>query len=203
MANGFTRRKEQSKEEIRKAAWALFSQFGVEKVSVNDIARKAGVSHATIYNNFGSKDALVREFVATVVEQLMGSVEAVLTPDRPYWEKMAVFIQFITRSVAQETPLMANRAILTSRLNGQDDPEMQKIRASAQARMTVMLMNLVREGKEQGKISPSLSDEAISIYFQAFMDLFSDPQLQHRFYTDPKLAQDLSALMINGLSASM
>jgi len=41
----------------------LFSQFGVEKVSIVDIARKAGVSQATIYNNFGSKEALVREFV--------------------------------------------------------------------------------------------------------------------------------------------
>jgi AcrR family transcriptional regulator len=60
MTDGFTRRKEQSKEEIRKAAWELFGQFGVEKVSIVDIARKAGVSQATIYNNFGSKDALAK-----------------------------------------------------------------------------------------------------------------------------------------------
>ena len=58
MLDGFTRRKEQSKEDIRRAAWELFSQFGVMKVSIADIARKAGVSQATIYNHFGSKEAL-------------------------------------------------------------------------------------------------------------------------------------------------
>ena len=62
MDNGTT---EQSKEDIRKAAWELFGQFGVDKVSMADIAKKAGVSQATIYNNFGSKEALIREFVTT------------------------------------------------------------------------------------------------------------------------------------------
>jgi AcrR family transcriptional regulator len=57
--NGFTRRKEQSKDDIRKAAIELFSQFGIEKVNISDIARKAGVAQATIYNNFGSKDIYV------------------------------------------------------------------------------------------------------------------------------------------------
>ena len=93
MSNGFERRKEQSKEDIRKAAWELFSQFGVGKVSIADIARKAGVSQATIYNNFGSKDALAREFVTSAVDQLVNRVQEVLTPDRPYREKMAAFIQ--------------------------------------------------------------------------------------------------------------
>jgi len=44
--DGFARRKEQSKEDIRRAAEELFSRFGADKVSVNDIARKAGVSQA-------------------------------------------------------------------------------------------------------------------------------------------------------------
>ena len=62
--DGFERRKEQSKEDIRRAAEELFSKFGADKVSVNDIARKAGVSQATIYNNFGSKDELVPDSAA-------------------------------------------------------------------------------------------------------------------------------------------
>ena len=70
--DGFERRKEQSKEDIRRAAEELFSRFGADKVSVNDIARKAGVSQATIYNNFGSKDELVHDYRKSIVDGIAG-----------------------------------------------------------------------------------------------------------------------------------
>ena len=52
--DGFNRRKEQKKESIRRAALELFKVYGFKKVSINDIASKAGVSQVTIYNHFGS-----------------------------------------------------------------------------------------------------------------------------------------------------
>jgi AcrR family transcriptional regulator len=198
--NGFTRRKEQSKEDIRKAAWALFSQFGIEKVSIVDIAHKAGVSQATIYNNFGSKEKLVHEFVTTVVDQLVDRIQEILTPDKLYWEKMAAFIQFITEIMAHERPSEADGTVFTSSFDLLNDPEIKKIRDSAQDRMTNLLLGLVQEGKKQGQINLDLSEEAFRIYFKLFMDIFTDPQLQYRYYHDPKLVQDLGLLMINGLS---
>lgn len=200
MTNGFTRRKEQSKEEIRKAAWELFSQFGVEKVSIADIARKAGVSQATIYNNFESKDTLAREFVTSVVDQLVNRVQEVLTPDMPYWEKMAAFIRFISEIMAYDRPSEADRVVFTSSFDLQDDPEIKKVRDSAQEKMTNLLLGLVQEGKDQAQVNQGLSGEAFSVYFRAFMDIFTDPKLQYRFHNDPKLVQDLGALMIYGLS---
>jgi AcrR family transcriptional regulator len=197
--NGFTRRKEQSKEDIRKAAWALFSQFGIEKVSIVDIAHKAGVSQATIYNNFGSKEKLVHEFVTTVVDQLVDRIQEILTPDKLYWEKMAAFIQFITEIMAHERPSEADGTVFTSSFDLLNDPEIKKIRDSAQDRMTNLLLGLVQEGKKQGQINLDLSEEAFRIYFKLFMDIFTDPQLQYRYYHDPKLVQDLGLLMINGL----
>ena len=59
----FERRKEQKKSNIRQAALELFKTYGFKKVSISDIAHKAGVSPVTIYNHFGSKDELVRDVV--------------------------------------------------------------------------------------------------------------------------------------------
>jgi len=200
MTNGFTRRKEQSKEDIRKAAWELFSQFGVEKVSIVDIAQKAGVSQATIYNNFGSKEALVREFVTTVVDQLVNRVEEILTPDKLYREKMAAFLQFISEIMAHERPSEADSTVFTSSYDLLNDPEIKKIHDTAQERMTGILLRLVQEGKQQGQVDPDLSEEALRIYFKYFMDIFTDPLLQQRYARDARLVQDLGALMIFGLS---
>ncbi len=200
MIDGFTRRKERSKEDIRQAAWELFSQFGVEKVSMMDIARKAGVSQATIYNNFDSKDTLVREFVSTVIDTLVKRAHEVLSPNKPYWEKMMSLIQFISEMTSQSRFLEVDATVFSSNADLLNDPEIQIIYDSAQEKMTDLLLGIVQEGREQGEIRPDLSEDAFRVYFRAFMEIFIDPQFQRRYNKDPKLAQDLSMLMIYGMS---
>jgi AcrR family transcriptional regulator len=199
VSNGFERRKEQSKEDIRKAAWELFSQFGVEKVSVADIARKAGVSQATIYNNFGSKDALAREFVTSAVDQLVDRVQEVLIPEKPYREKMAAFIRFISEMMAQGKPAEVNTLVFSS-YDLLNDPEIREIRNSAQEKMTNLLLGLVEGGKAEGQVRSDLSEAAFRVYFKAFMDIFTDPQFRLLYYKDPELVQDLGSLMNYGLN---
>ena len=197
--DGFARRKEQSKSAIRQAAWELFSQFGVERVSIAAIARKARVSPATIYNHFGSKETLAREFVTTMIDQLVRQVQEMLAPDRPFREKMAAFVQFISEIMAQHGPSAVDGAVFTPSLDLRNDPEITEIRESAQKKMTTLLLGLVQEGIEQGQVNPDLSEEALRVYFGAFMDAFTDPQLQYRFASDPRIVQDLGSLMISGL----
>jgi len=196
--DGFTRRKEKSKEDIRKASRELFSQFGVDKVSIADIAHKADVSQATIYNNFGSKEALVREFVTSAVEQLVNRVQEILTPKKQYHEKMLAFIQFISDIMVNGRPSAADSAIFTSSYL-QNDPEIKTIRMEAQRKMTGLMLELVQEGKQQGQVNPDLSEEVLSIYFAVFMDVFTNPELLHRFYHHPELIRELGSMMLNGL----
>ncbi len=201
--DGFERRKEQSKEDIRRAAWALFSQFGVDKVSIIDIARKAGVSQATIYNNFGNKEALVREFVTGAVENLVNSVQEILTPKMSFQEKMAAIIRFISEMIVSGQPMAqppAAERVIFSSLDLQNDPEIKKIRTIAQEKMTILMLDWIREGKEQGQVNPNLSEAALRIYFAVFMDAFSSPQLQQQYYHNPDLVQELGVLMMHGLS---
>lgn len=199
MTDGFARRKEQSKEDIRKAAWELFGQFGVEKVSIADIARKAGVAQATIYNNFASKEALAREYVAAAIEQLVEQTTVPLIPEQPFRQKLESFIAGITALLAQgqaagaAAPVNASPDLL-------NDPEIRAIRAAAQERMTALLLNLIREGKAEGQIRPELSEDAYRVYFKAFMDVFIDPQFRQMYARNPTLARDLGAIMVNGLS---
>jgi AcrR family transcriptional regulator len=197
--NGFERRKEQSKDDIRKAARELFSQFGVDKVSIMDIARKAGVSQATIYNNFSSKDTLVREFVSASVEYLVARAQEVLSPDLPYREKMGAFLQFIAAMMASGRSNTAEKILLASSVDVQNDPEIKKIRLAAHEKMTRLMLSLVAEGRQQGQVDASISDEALIIYFGAFMEVFSHPELQTHFFTQPSIVQELGVLMMFGL----
>lgn len=199
MSSGFERRKEQSREEIRRAAWELFGQFGVERVSIADIARKAGVSQQTIYNNFAGKEDLVREFVAAVVDSLVARFKNVLAPDLPFAEKMPAFLAAIGDVMASGAPSEAAATVFTTSTDLQADGEIRKIRAAATEQMTGMLLQLVKEGREQGQVDPGVSDAALAVYFRAFMDIFVDPQLQRRFGSQAAFVGELGSLMLYGL----
>ena len=58
--NAYERRMKRNKERILQATLELFQVHGIKKTTTNDIAREAGVSPATVYNHFGSKEDLVR-----------------------------------------------------------------------------------------------------------------------------------------------
>ncbi len=200
MADGFARRKEQSKEDIRNAAWELFGQFGVEKVSIVDIARKAGVSQATIYNNFGSKDALAREFVASAVDFLVSRVQETLASEKSYLEKIADFIHFISDMMAQGKSTEQEISAFSSSYDLLDDPDIKKFRQEAEEKVLDMLLDLVLEGKKEGLIRPDLSDEALRLFFKAFMDIFPNQQFRQGYARDPNLIKHVTSLMIYGLN---
>jgi AcrR family transcriptional regulator len=54
-----------SRERLYEAAYACVARYGLAKTTMDDVAREAGVSRATLYRAFPSgKDQLVREVVA-------------------------------------------------------------------------------------------------------------------------------------------
>lgn len=53
------------RERLLEATYACAARYGIGKTTVEDIAREAGLSRATVYRQFpGGKDQLVRETVA-------------------------------------------------------------------------------------------------------------------------------------------
>jgi len=68
----FERRKEQSKEDIRRAAEELFSRFGAIKSVSRYCPFKAGVSQQRFITTSGSKDELVHDYRKSIVNGIAG-----------------------------------------------------------------------------------------------------------------------------------
>lgn len=59
-----------TRDQIRDAAWELYSARGFEDVSVRDVTQAAGVNLASVSYHYGGKDGLVQE----VVQRCMNSI---------------------------------------------------------------------------------------------------------------------------------
>jgi AcrR family transcriptional regulator len=194
--DGFARRKEQSKEDIRRATEELFIQFGADKVSINDIARKAGVSQATIYNNFGSKENLVRDYHGTIVKKIAGSFRGIIVMKKSWVDKFQGFLQSWI-DMADRYKLEVEDSGAPGSSNSLSEQTPNPVRSEIES----SFREFIKQGKEQGNLRPELSDEAIMTYIKFLQQGISrNPEIRNRMRKDPKLSEDLISLFIHGVS---
>ena len=63
------------REKVVLAARVLFARYGARKTTVDEIARKAGLSKATVYNHFSGKREIVGELIDLERRQLEQTVQ--------------------------------------------------------------------------------------------------------------------------------
>ena len=64
-------------EQIIQAARKLFNKFGYKRVSMDEIAKEAGVTKKTVYSYFASKEDLLKYFINEEVLNMKKIVEEV------------------------------------------------------------------------------------------------------------------------------
>jgi AcrR family transcriptional regulator len=89
------------RNHIVESAQILFAQFGLKKVTSDDIAREAGVSKATLYKYFSNKTEVFSAVIDKEVTQLLQAIESAVS--------------------AQASPIEQLRAHLLTRLTKVDD----------------------------------------------------------------------------------
>ena len=57
-------------EQIIETARTLFHKFGFKKVSMDEIAKEAGVTKRTIYMYFSSKEDLLKYFIIEEIKEM-------------------------------------------------------------------------------------------------------------------------------------
>jgi AcrR family transcriptional regulator len=190
--DGFERRKERKKENIRQAAFDLFAAYGVQKVSIAEIAEKAKVSQVTIYNYFGSKDELLRNVILVLLDKRLQEDTAAIESNLPFPEKIEIFISERTSELSALNP-----DFLKSMMSR--DPVIRQIAEDFTKNKYIPLMlKLIEKGKAEGYIHHNISNEAILLYINMFRegkhsDAFLD--LQH----SKQLFKELVTLFFYGI----
>ncbi|MFD4182636.1 TetR/AcrR family transcriptional regulator [Rhodococcus sp. NPDC058514] len=105
-------------ERIHAAAAELFLERGLDQVSVEDVAARAGCSRATLYRYVGGKSALVDGVVAAAAAAVAQQVAVAVTPldgDRRIVEAILVSVAAVRADAA------LSRWVTTARAGRGDD----------------------------------------------------------------------------------
>ena len=190
----FERRKEKKKESIRQASLELFKLYGFKKVSINDIAHKAGVSPVTIYNHFGSKDELVRDVVKNLFNSMLERIQKIIDSDSSFPEKVEAIVFDKSQTASQFQGELAKTLL-------QNDPEMQefvdKLLQEDSVRMT---KELFEQGRKEGYVGKKISDESLFLYFQILRyGLSATAEAISKVVLDENAIRELNNLFLFGM----
>jgi len=192
--NGFERRREQKKENIRQAALELFKLHGFEKVSINNIAHKARVSHVTIYNHFGNKEELVREVIRTLLLDMLEKYRAIVRGGETFPEKLEMIVFDKTEVASQYQGELLQSA-------ARNDPVVQQfIESLWQKEINQLTLDFIEDGQKLGYINQELSHEAILAYFEILRKgIFASSGLLANTVRNAEFSRDLVSLIHYGL----
>jgi AcrR family transcriptional regulator len=190
----YERRMERNKERILQATLELFQVHGIKKTTTNDIARKAMVSPATVYNHFGSKEELVHDTVRYFLTSTAADFSKIFKVDLSFLEKMEKILSYKSDMLGQYQGEFMQTII-------SEDPEIRHIVDSEYlTKIRQMVIDFYEEGKRQGYVNRELSTETIMRYMlivrsgmAAESTLSEDPE-QNR-----KMMQELAPLFLYGI----
>jgi TetR/AcrR family fatty acid metabolism transcriptional regulator len=108
---------ESRKELILDAADRLLAHFGYKKMTVEDIAREAGIGKGTVYLHFASKEEVVLSHVDRIVRPLFAELDAIAAQDRSAADRLrAMLIRRVMLRFDAATPFSVSLSEVLSDL---------------------------------------------------------------------------------------
>ncbi len=182
----------ETKRKLVQTAIELFAREGFDKVTVDDICKKVGVTKGAFYNHFKSKDEVILEEFKIMDEHYMKVEEKLATLEDPL-DKLRVFH-------LEAIKLMAEMGVTLMKVvyHSQIAPHMKHPYLDNRERALYRITrDIVREGQEKGYIPPDYpSDYLASILINAFRGQIYHWCLSNGEFDLVKQCSDMADLLI-------
>jgi len=164
--NGFEKRAHGIKIKIMTTTLRMLGDKEAKQLRIADIAKEANVSQVTIYNYFGSKEALLRETFIRYVNEAVEAFEAYLNEEHSLKEKIARILQ-LEKTTYKELP----PARLKELIDG--DPEIARyVEELSRDKSIPLTLRILEEGKQSGEIAEDVSVEAVVAFLSLYMNQY-------------------------------
>lgn len=140
-------------EQIRAAAVQVFQARGLG-ASLDEVARAAGVSKATVINRFGGRAGLVDAVVDDVARDLTALIEQTRAIAPP-WERLAYYVAAV-RDLHYRKPGMIDVLF-----DAPDTDQLTRIRATS----AEMVQELVRDAHAEGTLRSDFTEDDLTALF--------------------------------------
>lgn len=182
-------------QDVIDAAVAVFSANGYAGTSAQDLCNGTGLGRGSLYNAFGSKQALYEQALLRSHEQTMSAQLAILTQSGPVKERLHTLLLWgIAEDLSQ--PEQHDAMVLFSALEmGSKDEAVASLNNEYRERLEKTLVAVFIEGQQSGELNNKASAVEMA---RGFLAGYYGLRVLNKNISDRNILEDVVAgLLIN------
>jgi AcrR family transcriptional regulator len=144
--------------KILGSAIELFRQYGFKAITMDDIARRAGISKKTLYQHFANKDEVVNESVVWYKEHMTQNCSAILGETENAIEAMVKLVAYMDEMNKQINPM----ALFEMQRFYPD--AYNTFRRLLETKDVGMIRDNIKQGIEEGLYRPEINADLLARY---------------------------------------
>ncbi len=185
----------EKRQRILAAAVDLFRRaHDVRRVSLETIAKEAGVSPTTIYNHFGNRETLVNEVAKKLVKEIVERNRALIRSELPFPKKIISVISGKLDMVGKVSSEILQKMV------SQDQNIVPFINEIMEQEVKPLWLEMVADGKKEGYIDPTLDDGLLLAYLDVLQAGFrAKPEILEDIADNVEFLEQLTHLMFRGI----
>jgi AcrR family transcriptional regulator len=174
---------ERNRQRILTAAADAFAEVGLS-VTMDEIARRAGVGVGTVYRRFPDKEQLIDALFEQRLDELVGLGEAALAEEDPW----AGLVRFFESFLALQAADRGLKEVVLSTAHGRD-----RVRV-ARGRIAPVVRALIDRAQAEGSLRPDVVGPDI-----ALVQFMVGAVIDYTHDVDPDVWRRLLAIVLDGL----
>ncbi len=159
-------------EKILDAGLARFTEFGLRRTTMEDVAGKAGVGRATAYRRFGDKDQLIQAVILRECQRHLGEIEQHLKSiDSPVDALLEAFVLAVTRAHAHP--------LLVRLLSSEPETILPYLTVRWSRLMALFRSHLaaqIEKAQQAGGLKQSPAEEVAELFLRLMQSLVLTPE---------------------------
>jgi AcrR family transcriptional regulator len=179
------------KRHIIETAAALFTKFGIRRVTVEEICREAGASKMTFYKYFPNKIELLKTIWSGWIDDAYRRLDELDAMDIPFAEKMLLIVEYKMELLSNIGPEMLEEVLHA-------DPEIKDFVTDMRHRSLSRFMKFVADAQARGDMR-RIRPEFVLAMMDKLQEVAGNYELRNLYASDLEFVREVNDFFFFGI----
>ncbi|MBR3162771.1 MAG: TetR/AcrR family transcriptional regulator [Clostridia bacterium] len=182
-------------EQIVSSARTLFLKYGIKKVSMDEIAKNAGVTKKTVYSYFGSKADLINFFIKEELNNMKKIVEE-------YQNNSNDFLEKVHQGLYKMLTYKKESFFINLIIKEQDSFNVKMLKESLKSvdgEIKNFIKQILLQAKNDGYIEVKNIDITTFLIYKMYIALMFEWDEEFKKLNDKEIADNILHILKNGI----